>query len=136
LPITKTWEELGIEDMAEDEWERWWSERNLDTRQKIASDVSLYPTYEAFWNTKDPEWQDNAVGKRRADLIRAGKIKFSDLVIADEEALKRANEANNKLPDDKKHRKYLKRTKPTKWEPDQYQIGDMPNINTLEILRD
>jgi hypothetical protein len=79
LPITKTWEDLGIDAEEASRAYRRWTERDLSSRTTIDYGWTD-KAYKDWYASKSKEWQNNAVGKRRAELLRAGIIKFSDLV--------------------------------------------------------
>jgi hypothetical protein len=68
-PITKTFRELGI---------------NIDepkgTRASDLGQVKSDMTFDAFLKRHDKEYQDNLLGKGKADLWREGKITLTDLL--------------------------------------------------------
>lgn len=80
-PVTKSWEEI-IEKKGVLEMEkayRPWTER-LDNRRKEDYGTTDQ-SYGDWWLTKSKEWQDSStVGPTRARMIRAGDIKYEDIV--------------------------------------------------------
>lgn len=72
VPITKTFKELGLNI----------PEAEFTTRASDEGQIAANTTFKAFLNRKSKSYQDEMLGKGRADLWRAGKITLRDLVDA------------------------------------------------------
>lgn len=105
LPITKSWAELGI-DMSDrkDLDKRYnvekWYERDL--AGNIIDKGTIEGTYADLWETKPPYWQDNAIGKTKAQMVRDGVIDFEDIAVYSkgyQKSLKKLTGRNYKLGD-------------------------------------
>lgn len=70
IPITKTFRELGI-DIDEPE---------ETTRASTDGQIDAKTTFGDFLKRKGKAWQDDVLGKGRADLWRSGKLTLRDLV--------------------------------------------------------
>lgn len=70
-PITKSYKELGFPNIREPK---------AGERASIDGPVSDKTTFEDFLNSKGDAWQDDVLGKGRAELWRSGKIDLKDLV--------------------------------------------------------
>lgn len=80
-PVTKDFAELGLDAKAMRYDYRRWTER-AGNRKKLEGGTT-YDSYAEYWGKKPEEWQNKAIGPRRADLIRRKLIKFEDIVRAD-----------------------------------------------------
>lgn len=78
IPVTKTWKDLGfdVEEM-EDAYQPW---TIRGAKGSILDYGHTDMSYGQWWHTRDKAFQDNAVGVRRADLIREGKLAIPDMV--------------------------------------------------------
>ena len=80
LPKEKTWEELGFENVAELEEEyKPWTIRSEET-QDVLFWGGIKGNYVDWWKTQSKRFQNNAIGPRRAELVRSGKVAFKNLV--------------------------------------------------------
>jgi hypothetical protein len=96
-PVTHSWNDLGInlDEMPQadrKQYDRW---LEYDPFQEFPSgpgepwprgimeQTETDKTFAEIWASKPKAWQDNAIGPRRADLVRSGKVKFEDLVTKD-----------------------------------------------------
>ena len=78
MPVTTTWQELGLDiPEMENEYRRW-TERDLATR-KILDYGTTDQTKEEWWFDKSKAWQDNSFGPTRAQMVRAKIIRIDDL---------------------------------------------------------
>lgn len=77
LPVTKTWKELGLDiDEMEKEYQPW-------TVRDDAGNIvehGFEKNYSDWFKTRGKEFQDRAIGPKRAELYREGKIQLKDLV--------------------------------------------------------
>ena len=85
LPVTKTWRELGIdademEDVARPYTMR--PDKNIDAggSRTIIENGFHDGDYGSWFKNQSGVFQDNAVGPKRAAMLRAGKVGFHDLV--------------------------------------------------------
>ena len=78
LPVTKTWRELGFDIDEMEEAYRPWTER--EPNREIFDYGSTADNFPEWFMTRSTQFQNNAVGIRRAELIRAGTIDFRDIV--------------------------------------------------------
>lgn len=85
LPVTKTWRELGIdademEDVARPYTMR--PDKNIDAggSRTIIENGFHDGDYGSWFKNQSSVFQDNAVGPKRAAMLRAGKVGFHDLV--------------------------------------------------------
>lgn len=70
VPVLKTWRDLGIDE----------DEVPETTRASMDGQVPAQLTFADWWAKQPETRQDAVVGKGKADLLRAGKIKFRDLL--------------------------------------------------------
>lgn len=78
-PATKSWREMGLDVPEMEEAYRPWTER-LESRRKEDYGTTDQ-SYGDWWLTKSKAWQDSStVGPTRARMIRAGDIKYEDIV--------------------------------------------------------
>lgn len=70
VPILKTWRELGIDE----------DEVPETTRASMDGQVPVQTTFESWLKKQSKERQDTVLGEGKADLWRAGKITFRDLL--------------------------------------------------------
>ena len=70
IPITKTWEELGVKNMPE---------TKIGTRASTDGQVKASTTFEQFLDRKGAAFQDEVLGAGRAQMFRDGKITLADL---------------------------------------------------------
>lgn len=70
VPITKTFKELGLNI----------KEASAGTRASDEGQIDANTTFKSFLERKGKAYQDEMLGKGRADLWRAGKITLKDLV--------------------------------------------------------
>ena len=73
IPITKTFRELGL-DM---------DEPTGTTRASADGQINVNTSFEDFLDRRGKAYQDQVLGKGRADLYRQGKITLRDLIYAD-----------------------------------------------------
>ena len=78
-PITLTWRELGFGvDEMEDVYKPWTirvgKQRDLDDYGWTDDN------YADWWKSRSKEFQNSAIGPRRADLVRSGAIEFQDII--------------------------------------------------------
>jgi hypothetical protein len=79
LPITKTWKELGFDiDEMEPIYNDWYIR---SPGRKILQKGTINGSYADWWATRGTTFQNNAIGPRRADLVRSGAIDFDELVV-------------------------------------------------------
>ncbi len=78
-PVTLTWEELGFDIPEMEKAYRPWTER-IGKARKLDNYGFTGLDYSNWWKTQPETWQNNAIGPRRADLVRDGFVKFNDLV--------------------------------------------------------
>lgn len=71
VPITKTFKELGLKNVPEPKG---------TTRASDEGQIPVNTSFKAFLERKGKGYQDEMLGKGRADLWRAGKITLRDLV--------------------------------------------------------
>ncbi|RLC88508.1 MAG: hypothetical protein DRJ03_02555 [Chloroflexi bacterium] len=109
LPVTKSWKELGFTDEETEElgtkYNKWY-ERDMTKEyyvrgpkkgqlkppsRQILDYGETSDDFAGFWATKPEWWQDNAIGPRRADLVRAEVVDFDELVIYDKNYQKLVN---------------------------------------------
>lgn len=76
-PVTKTWKDLGfdIEEM-EDAYQPW----TVRDKNGRIIEHGLENSYADWFGTRSNAFQDNAIGPKRAELYRQGKLKLSELV--------------------------------------------------------
>lgn len=72
IPITKTFEELGLKSVKEP--------TNLGQRASELGPVDVDTTFEGFLKRRGKAYQEEVLGEGRADLWRKGKITLRDLV--------------------------------------------------------
>ncbi len=95
LPITKTWRDLGIDvDEADEVYEKWYIR---SPGRKILQTGTIDGNYAEWWATRSTKFQDNAIGPRRADLVRSGQVDFNDLVVHGTGRLRLLNELPNPI---------------------------------------
>ncbi len=70
IPLTKTFKELGLKT----------KEVEFTTRASDEGQISAKTTFNNFLVRKGKAYQDEMLGKGRADMWRAGKITLKDLV--------------------------------------------------------
>lgn len=70
LPATKSWKELGKDG----------KDYSSKTRASMDGQIAAPQNYEAYMRGKGDDFQNEVMGKTRADLWRADKLKFSDFV--------------------------------------------------------
>ena len=71
IPVTKTWEELGVKNMPE---------TKFSTRASTDGQVPASTTFEQFLSRKGAAWQDKVLGVSRAQIWRDKKLTLQDLV--------------------------------------------------------
>ncbi len=80
LPKELTWEELGIDGVAElEEDYKPWTIRAEETKD-VMYWGGIKGNYADWWRTRSLKFQNNAIGPRRAELVRSGKVQFKNLV--------------------------------------------------------
>lgn len=71
VPVLKTWDEMGIDGLAE---------LDAGTRASMDGQVPEDLTFDKWLKAKPSSFQDEMLGKGKADLFRADKITLTDLV--------------------------------------------------------
>lgn len=71
IPVLKSWKELGIDDLEE---------IPIGTRSSMDGQVSKDLSFTDWLKSKDDDFVEKYLGKKRADLFLDGKITLSDLV--------------------------------------------------------
>ncbi len=85
LPVTKSWRELGLDIDEIEEVARPWTMRpdeNIDAggRRAITEHGFHNGDYGSWYAKQDSEFQADLAGKKRAELLASGDVKFHDLV--------------------------------------------------------
>lgn len=96
IPVTKSWDELGVEGM---------DEANGRTRSSMNGYVPQDMTFNDWLKTQSPETIEKTLGKGRAELFMQGKITMRDLItqqgrsvnLSDLRSLGARTRASNKL---------------------------------------
>ena len=70
MPIFKSWRELGLDI----------DETDTATRASMYGYLSQDTTFEKWFETKSPKFQEQYLGRGRYQLYKDGKITFNDLV--------------------------------------------------------
>jgi SPP1 gp7 family putative phage head morphogenesis protein len=95
LPVTMTWRELGFDNDELEPIKKAWvirADKPINIGGVPIIDYGFIDTnYAGWWKTRSLAFQNNAIGPRRADLIRAGKVDFGDLVVHDKAYLNSLN---------------------------------------------
>lgn len=69
-PLLKSWDEIGLP----------FDEFKPSTRASVDGQIPAGTTFDKFLEGKSKAWQDEYLGKGRADLYRSGKITLADMV--------------------------------------------------------
>jgi hypothetical protein len=78
LPVTKTWREMGFDiDEMEKAYSPWFVK---DEKGKKIEQGRTDMSYHEWFASRGPQFQDNAIGPRRAQLYREGKLQLVDMV--------------------------------------------------------
>ncbi len=96
IPVTKSWDELGVEGM---------DEASKGTRSSMNGYVPQDMTFNDWLKTQSPETIEKTLGKGRAELFMQGKITMRDLItqqgrsvnLSDLSSLGARTRASNKL---------------------------------------
>jgi len=78
-PITKSWDELGFDSKVMSKKYRPWTDR--DKKGKLVNTGIEDGSYKDWWLKHSKQWQDNAIGPVRAELVREGSLDFNKMVV-------------------------------------------------------
>lgn len=81
LPVTKTWKEMGFDiPEMEKQYSPWFIK---DDKGNKIEKGRTNQSYHEWFMSRDKAFQNNAIGPIRAELVRSGKLKLTELVDKD-----------------------------------------------------